>query len=160
VGCCRCSVCALFDGFNILLKQFNSPANAKEIFNLRHAHARNVIEHIFGVLKQHFRILLLPPHYPLDFQPRIPVALCALQNFIQETDSNEGTLPTDLYQSAYTPLPFNAENDNGGFITDVDDDGNSEFKLRRLNIANAMWRSYLDYLERGGRLGSDGDPSE
>jgi len=83
----------------------NSPTNAKELFNLRHAQARNVIECIFGVLKQWFRILLLPPHYQLDFQARIPVALCALQNFIQEIDHNEGVIPTDPYQAAHAPFP-------------------------------------------------------
>ena len=55
----------------------HSLVNAKELFNLCHAQAHNVIEHIFGVLKQRFRILLLP-HYPLNFQPRIPAALCAI----------------------------------------------------------------------------------
>ncbi len=31
-----------------------SPRNPKELFNLRHASARNAIEQIFGILKQHF----------------------------------------------------------------------------------------------------------
>lgn len=140
-----------------MLKYFNSPTNAKELFNLRHAQARNVIERIFGVLKQRFRILLLPPHYSLDFQPRIPVALCALQNFIKKTDYDEGTVPADPYQSAYTPLPDN--DNNGGFLTEDDDDGNSEVKLRRLNIANAMWESYLNYLANAGTVDSDDDLS-
>ena len=37
-----------------------SPVNKEELFNLRHAQTRNVIECIFGVLKQHFRILVIP----------------------------------------------------------------------------------------------------
>ena len=78
-------------------------------------------------------------HNTLDFQPRIPVALCALQNFILKTNSNEGTIPTDPYQLAYTPLPSNADNDNdSGFITDDNYDGNSEVESHRINIANAM----------------------
>jgi hypothetical protein len=32
--------------------------------------------------------------------------LCALQNFIQEIDHNEGAIPTDPYQAAYTPFPL------------------------------------------------------
>lgn len=108
-----------------------------------------MIERIFGVLKQRFRILLLPPYYPLDFQPRIPAALCALQNFIQEIDQDEGDIPMDSYQQAYEPFPSDVDNDqpdseNEGFITD-DDEGNSEVKLRRMNIANEMWESYLQY---------------
>jgi DDE superfamily endonuclease len=129
------------------LSSGTSPANAKEIFNLRHAQARNVIERIFGVLKQRFRILLLPPRYPLEFQPRIPAALCALQNFIQETDVDEGDIPTDLYQAPYEPFPSDDNNDrNNGFIMEDDDEGNSEVKLRRMNIANEMWESYLHYI--------------
>jgi hypothetical protein len=103
-----------------------SPANTKELFNLNHAQACNVIEHIFGVLKQHFQILLLPPCYPLDFQPHIPAALCALQNFIQEIDHDEGEIPTDVYQAAYELFPPDVDNDHeGGFITKDDDEGNS-----------------------------------
>ena len=136
----------------------NNPTNAKELFNLHHAQARNVIECIFGVLKQCFRILLLPTHYPLDFQPCILVALCALQNFILKTDSNEGTIPTDPYQLAYTPLPSN-DND-GGFITDDNYDGNSEVESCRINIANAMWESYLEYMANRGTVDSDDDFSE
>jgi hypothetical protein len=33
------------------------PKNAKELFNLRHASLHNVVEHIFGVAKQKFKIL-------------------------------------------------------------------------------------------------------
>ena len=33
----------------------HSPVNAKKLFNIHHAQAHNVIEHILGVLKQHFR---------------------------------------------------------------------------------------------------------
>ena len=98
-----------------------SPVNSKELFNLRHAQARNVIEHIFGVLKQRFQILLIPPCYPLDFQPRIPAALCALQNFIQEIDSDKGEILTDVYQAAYEPFPLDNHNDHdSGFITEDD----------------------------------------
>jgi hypothetical protein len=133
--------------------------NAKELFNLRHAQARNVIERIFGVLKQRFRILLLPPHYPLAFQSRIPVALCALQNFIQEIDQDEGAIPTDSYQSAYTPFSPDIYDDDSGFIAEDDDEANSDVKLRRINIANEMWESYLNYMADGEAGSSDDDLS-
>ena len=104
-----------------------------------------MIERIFGVLKQCFCILLLPPRYPLDFQPCIPAALCALQNFIQEIDQDEGKIPTDSCQAAYKPFPSDVNSDHdGGFIAD-DDEGNSEVKSHRMNIANEMWESYLQY---------------
>jgi hypothetical protein len=105
-----------------------------------------VIERTFGVLKQRFRILLIPPHYSLDFQARIPAALCALQNFIREFDADEGAIPTDP-QAAYTDFPSDIDNDHdSGFITEEDDEGNSEVKLRRAHIANEMWKEYLNYI--------------
>ena len=133
--------------------------NAKELFNLCHAQARNVIERIFGVLKQRSRILLLPPHYQLYFQARIPAALCALQNFIQEIDQNEGAIPTDPYQAAYTPFPSDVNNDDSsGFIAeDEEEEGDSEVKLRRKNIANKMWKSYLNYMATAGTGDGDDD---
>jgi len=135
--------------------------NAKELFNLRHAQARNVVERIFGVLKQRFRILLLPPHYPLDFQARIPVALCALQNFIQQIDHNEGAIPTDPYQAAHAPFPSDIDDVYGGdgFIIEDDEEANSEVKLRRTNIANEMWKSYLNYRADAETSNSDDDSS-
>jgi hypothetical protein len=53
------------------------------------------------------------------------------------------------------------DNDHdGGFITEDDDGGNSEVKLRRINIANAMWESYLNYLANAGTVDSDDDFSD
>ena len=111
------------------------------------------------MLKQRFRILLLPLHYPLAFQSRIPVALCALQNFIQEIDHDEGAIPTDSFQSAYTPFSPDIYDDDSGFIAEDDDEANSEVKLRRINIANEMWDSYLNYMADGETGSSDDDLS-
>ena len=51
--------------------------------------ACNVIERIFGVLKQRFRILQLPPEYDISIQALIPSALAALHNFIQRYNPDE-----------------------------------------------------------------------
>ena len=58
------------------------PKNAQELFNLQHAQARNIIEHIFGVLKHRFQILLIGPEYSYVVQAHIPAALCAVHDFI------------------------------------------------------------------------------
>jgi hypothetical protein len=44
------------------------------------------------VLKQHFKILLLPPAYNIDIQGRLLTALCAIHNFIlaNEVDAVSG----------------------------------------------------------------------
>ena len=66
----------------------------EELFNLHHAQLHNVIEHIFGVIKQKFQILLLAPKYDLDLQIRLPAALCAIHNFTREHDSEITALDT------------------------------------------------------------------
>ena len=48
-----------FRGVRYHLKEYSthSPENAEELFNLRHASLRNVIERAFGVLKKRFPII-------------------------------------------------------------------------------------------------------
>jgi hypothetical protein len=55
--------------------------NYKELFNLRHASLRNIIERIFGVLKRKYQILRHAAEYSIDTQTRIVLACCALHNF-------------------------------------------------------------------------------
>jgi hypothetical protein len=55
------------------------PINEKEIFNLRHASLRNVIEKIFGIFKSQFTIFKLAPSFYL----RHTQSLCwHVQHFI------------------------------------------------------------------------------
>jgi hypothetical protein len=69
--------------------KLSRPQNAEELFNLRHASARNVIERVFGVLKWQFRILVHPPQFDMDIQARVPPALAALHNFIRKYDPDD-----------------------------------------------------------------------
>ena len=87
MGLCQCQVCFVIYFYGRYLNINYRPKNKEELFNLRHASARNVIERIFGVLKGHFWILLLAPEYSLEIQARIPAALCAIHNFIRIHDS-------------------------------------------------------------------------
>jgi hypothetical protein len=50
---------------------------------------QNVIEHIFGVLKNCFQILALPPFYPMSVQACIPPALCLVHNVILVHDPDD-----------------------------------------------------------------------
>ena len=49
--------------FSLTLSFVVSPHDTKELFNLHHTSACNVIEQIFGILKWHFWILCNPPEY-------------------------------------------------------------------------------------------------
>jgi hypothetical protein len=121
------------------------PMNADELFNLRHASARNVIERIFGVLKRRFRILVYPAEIHMDYQARIPAALAAIHNFIRMHD------PDDLEDFA------ESEDLERGFVAGELAEGQTRpAEKRRSNarqdgIAAAMWAQYQAELqERGG----------
>lgn len=62
-----------------------SPQNAKELFNLRHASLRNVIERVFGVLKKRFPMLVIAPMYPIKVQVAMFLAMVVIHNFIRMT---------------------------------------------------------------------------
>ena len=60
----------------------NKPANAKELFNLRHSSLRNAVERIFGVLKRQWQILAGKGcEYSIDTQGDVFCALVGLFNF-------------------------------------------------------------------------------
>ena len=67
----------LFEQILVFYLHFR-PANYKELFNLWHASLQNVIEHIFGVCKCHFRLMAGAAEYSLQTQSKIP----ALHPFI------------------------------------------------------------------------------
>ncbi|KAF9249183.1 hypothetical protein L218DRAFT_799376, partial [Marasmius fiardii PR-910] len=58
----------------------------KELFNLCHAQACNVVEQIFGILKWQFPVFSRAPEYSIDYQTCLVSALSALHNFIQIHD--------------------------------------------------------------------------
>ena len=131
------------------------PANKEELFNLWHAQARNVIEHIFGDLKRRFRILVIPPEYSVKVQAQIPSALCAIHNFIRIHHSNEGEM-TNLKNSEYSSSIPNP-GDNGVLQMNYVEEAN-DVTVHRDKIAQDMWDSYQRVLEV--REGNEEDENE
>lgn len=128
--------------------------NKEELFNLRHAQARNVIERIFGVLKRRFRILLIPPEYSVKVQAQIPSALCAIHNFIQIHDpAEEDKLPDHETSNSITSIP----NPGDYEVRQGDDNVTDDVAVRRDKIAQDMWASYQSVLEARENEGEDGD---
>jgi len=116
------------------------PANKEELYNLRHASLRNVIEQIFGILKRCFRILLLPPEYVLNIQARIPSALSVIHNFITIHDPGE----SELDKADEADIGFGA-GDTGVVGTELGAGGpgaQGDAGNLRDNIAEAMWVDY------------------
>ena len=134
------------------------PVDKKELFNLRHASARNVIERIFGVMKRHFRILLISSEYKIEIQARIPTALCALHNYIRAHDPHEGPLPhTAVVNDNPVHQLGHAGSDQLG-ANDLDIAGLShavEGSVFRDRIATQMWEDYQNFLHERDSLDID-----
>lgn len=114
------------------------PANAKELFNLRHACLRNIIKRIFGVVKRRFQIFYKAPEYSQATQVDIVYAAMGLHNFIKMHPGNE----EDIY-SAPVDIPHNTRSD-GGIPTMQS--SSAQMNNLRDRMAARMWEDYQIYL--------------
>ncbi|KIO13318.1 hypothetical protein M404DRAFT_123206, partial [Pisolithus tinctorius Marx 270] len=106
-----------------------------------HSSARNVVERIFGVIKRHFRILLLPPEYPIEIQALIPVTLCVIHNLIMSHKRDP---------DADGEMPEGDSRGDGG-TGEVGDIEQEETRVLHDSIAEAMWHDYQEYLRKRGQ---------
>jgi hypothetical protein len=121
------------------------PQNKKELFNLRHAQLRNVVERIFGVTKKRFPILdRYTENWSIETQTRMIFALFMLHNFIHNHggDSIEDEAEEDHREASLRMQPEEAVDD--------DEDSNSldysEGSRLRDSIATEMWNDYTTIL--------------
>ncbi|XP_075521481.1 uncharacterized protein LOC142554697 [Primulina tabacum] len=79
---------APFRGVRYHLQEFTGqgrhPEDAKELFNLRHASLRNVIERTFGIFKSRFKIFKMAPPFPYTTQTELVLACAGLHNFLRK----------------------------------------------------------------------------
>ncbi|KAH9181253.1 hypothetical protein AeNC1_016772 [Aphanomyces euteiches] len=114
------------------------PQNAKELFNIRHAQLRNVIERAFGVLKKRFLVLRTAQEYALETHVKLVHALCRIHNFIrrewgedlvcQEYDAHV------RYSSRQTKRVGHYRESSAYALA----------KIQRDQIAHAMWSQYVE----------------
>ncbi|XP_042023260.1 putative nuclease HARBI1 [Salvia splendens] len=114
------------------------PQNARELFNMRHSRARNVIERAFGIMKMRWGILRSASYYPIKVQNRIIMACFLLHNFIRnemEIDPIEEQIEIEMPHLDYE--------DDGGHADFVDIfESTVEWNQKRDEIAQAMWLNY------------------
>ncbi|CAL2260204.1 unnamed protein product [Prunus armeniaca] len=121
------------------------PENENELFNLRHASLRNVIERIFGILKSRFTIFKSAPPFLFNTQEELMVACAALHNFLRkECRSDEFPIePTDESSSSSSlSIPVDEE-DNFEQIYQTQDQQREDANTWRASIASAMWRDAI-----------------
>ncbi|KAL6563574.1 hypothetical protein OROGR_002533 [Orobanche gracilis] len=108
--------------------QGRDPENAKELFNLRHASLRNVIERIFGIFKSRFTVFKTAPPFPYKTQPELVLACAGLHNFLRnECRSDE--------------FPVESEDEES---SDEEDNVELFFESQKQQIENAnQWRTAI-----------------
>ncbi|XP_041995632.1 uncharacterized protein LOC121745734 [Salvia splendens] len=80
------------------------PQDPKEMFNMRHTKARNIIERAFAVLKMRWGILRSASFYPIQTQIRLIMSCFLLHNFIrQEMDVDPVEVELDYDEPAILP---------------------------------------------------------
>jgi len=110
------------------------PQNRNELYNLRHASARNVIERVFGVMKRRFKIIREANGYDLKTNAKVMSALVALHNFLRHHDADD------------IPEPW-TEDDDDDNPADNETGATGQAATRRIStlrdgIADAMWEEY------------------
>jgi hypothetical protein len=130
------------------------PANPQELFNLRHAQMRNVIERIFGTLKKRFQILSTQMEYRIEDQVKLVYALTALHNFIrQRMHGKEDVFYEQADRERERILREEMESESGQDDREEARLGRAELDVNkrwRDGIADAMWEQYQSVIGRRG----------
>jgi DDE superfamily endonuclease len=128
----------------------------EELFNLRHAQLRNVIERIFGVMKKRFQILVTMRDYEYATQVEIVYACIALHNFLAK-HSGEDVIYVEWDEEfkvgqqqahrlrATRRRDGNVEvhSDEEELTTNVSQEQRERGQENRERIASRMWRAYV-----------------
>ncbi|CAL9010665.1 unnamed protein product [Prunus brigantina] len=134
---------APFRGVRYHLQEFagqgRDPANEVELFNLRHASLRNVIERIFGIFKSRFTIFKSVPPFPYRTQTELVLACAGLHNFLRkECRSDEFPIELENESSSSSSLPVNEGDPELVFQTQ--EQQRAHANEWRVGIALNMWR--------------------
>ncbi|KAL6197353.1 hypothetical protein ACLB2K_032962 [Fragaria x ananassa] len=146
-------------GVRYHLKDFGGqgrhPRNASELFNLRHASLRNVIERIFGIFKSWFTIFKNASPFPYKTQAELVLACVGLHNFLRK-ECRFDEFPVEPENDSSSSSYLDMEDENLELLAQSQLQQRAEANAWRLSIAEAMWRD----RPRNGDNGSQEDNNE
>ena len=121
------------------------PRNKEELFNLRHASLRNVVERIFGVTKKQFPILGHMHSYSYSVQCSMVMCAFFMHNWIRLIEGpQKGDDDDDVeVEDSCADVP--------DFAPGVDARTAKELTQWRDDIATRMWDSYKEYMNNRGK---------
>ena len=128
------------------------PKNKEELYNLRHASARNVVERTFGVFKARFAILSGKGRdgFSIFTQAKLIYALTALHNFMNVHGADPFEEAIELERTGELVVDSTAPRSP----EEIDDRVMAD---RRMEIAEMMWESRRNRLIRRQALGDEED---
>ncbi|XP_047952959.1 uncharacterized protein LOC125198692 [Salvia hispanica] len=109
----------------------------REIFNMRHTRARNVIERAFAVLKMRWGILRSASYYPMTIQTQLILACFLLHNYAR---SSMPVDPLELLEDEEDDdivTEVESQNVQGNYIESVEP--SNAWTHMRDNLAGSMW---------------------
>ncbi|KAJ4819385.1 nuclease [Rhynchospora pubera] len=118
----------------------NPPRTDRELFNLRHASLRNVIERCFGVVKKRFPVIrsATEPHYFTTTLKKIIVACCILHNYLVDKDPN---LPSMLAE-VDAEMQYRRPRRPNQPANRAEEEDMKRGEAMRNEMAVNMWRNY------------------
>lgn len=113
-----------------------APQNPRELFNLRHTRARNVIERAFAVIKMRWGILRSASYYPVKTQIRLIMACFLLHNYVRSAMPDD---PIKLEMNGGDGAEIIDEGVNTEFVDGVEP--STEWNVMRDTLAESMWNT-------------------
>ncbi|WCJ38243.1 hypothetical protein M5689_019315 [Euphorbia peplus] len=146
-------------GVRYHLKDFGGhgrhPRNASELFNLRHASLRNVIERIFGIFKSRFTIFKTAPPFPFQTQAELVLACAGLHNFLRK-ECRSDEFPIEYEEDQASPH-LDMEDENHELLSQSQLQQRTEATAWRASIANTMWEMRPRYNDDNNEEGVNED---
>ena len=118
------------------------PENAKELFNLRYASLRNVVERIFSVVKRKYQVLRTPSEYSIDTQTRIILACCTLHNYVRSIEGEKA----DIWLETESTTEGRKETVQPAVVMPIGGVSSKRMDQFRDDIAKKMWEDYQEYI--------------
>jgi hypothetical protein len=129
----------------------DKPQNKEELFNLRHASLRNVVERIYGVSQTRFPVLTQMGSYPFTTQAWLVQCVFMIHNFIRRETIYEDYFYAE-YDAAQAEEEEDEEEEEGPTYNDRDPADFAALNVWRDDIAQRMWVSYLLECVRRGNV--------
>lgn len=112
-----------------------TPQNSREMFNMRHTKARNIIERAFAIVKMRWGILRSASFYPIQTQIWLILSCFLLHNYIRGEMAVD---PRELeLDNAYEEVAPQKEHDDNVYVDMIEP--TAEWNNKRNELAEAMW---------------------